>query len=155
MLRAALIFYCSLLLNCNANLFDKQPYKAIVINDTVPNASVLLEKLENEYVIIALFANQPSVNQISQQDIMSSPYTITKVKDARIDAKLSLQFDYWDGSGPYWIGFLIVNSTATKIRTVYLSKNSISIFQPVTYISNSDFSAGIPANIDIAGMLPF
>lgn len=139
-----------------SELITKHPHKDIVISDTdMDYRSVRIKDIEGEYVIVVLIEGTPNLAGMGVQDITNSPYSIGKVEKGIINVRLSELVDYWDGSGSYWVAFFIPNGSATKISWGYCSKEAISLFQPVTYMSNKDFMPRIALNIDISGLLDF
>lgn len=139
-------------------VFEKQTYKRLIISDidSLPQSTaVSIQAIEGEYALVVLLANWPDLSKLSVDQILSSPYAVTKVKDGIIDTKLSAKFDYWDGAGAYWIVILLPDSRAETVSYGFLSKDVHSFFQKITYVSSMDIAPPVKLNLDLRGFIPF
>jgi len=122
----------------------------MIINDTAPDYSNLkISDFEEKYIILCLAETIPDIYSISMEYILECPYSITRVRDSIIDTKLTSKLDYWDGTGAYWIVFLVPDNKMSKITAGYISKEAHDVSQKVIYASNDDFMKVIYEEIDV------
>ncbi|GMO22696.1 MAG: hypothetical protein LBG79_01495 [Spirochaetaceae bacterium] len=142
-----------LFLSCSSGIFEKHDHKDLIISDTDPNYQVQIKDIEGKYIIVVLIEGTPNLNSLTADDIINSPYSIGRVKTGIINVRLSKILDYWDGSGSYWIAFLLPTDNGRKVTLGYLSKGMTFFDQSITFVSNDDFDPPLPLNIDIGNML--
>jgi hypothetical protein len=162
---AAVLVLTGIFAGCGAtgsSLIDKLPenekYKRIIIYDTDSAYQVQIHELrEDERIILALWdaATEPVLTDISGEELMTLPFAISKIQNNTLDVRLSEQLDWWDGTGNYWVLFVVTDAPGTKVTVGYLSKEPRCIDKKTTYLFNKDFMLPAILDIDLTGVLPF
>jgi len=149
--RAAVVVLvlCVFLAGC-----EEEEYTSVIISSGPEGSGIQLQEFEGSDVMLVLLKEVPGFSESGLLNrFLVLPYSLTKIKDGVINARMSKGFNYWIGSGYFFILFMLPNPENSSVSDGYISINQEDISKDVNNFSTEQFKAPEIILVNIFGAL--